>query len=119
MRWWSCGAVVATSFEQPDYPVTVPEGYRADVHGHPPAGNRDEVACRLHGRRGTEHLLGEQLTSAATVLGRDDRGEVTTANIAEKLLGCRIDPSDNACLVEDVARDAAVLQSLLDVPADT
>ena len=35
-----------------------------------------------------------------------------------KLFGCRIDPADDSRLVEDVARDADALQSLLDVAAD-
>ena len=52
------------------------------------------------------------------VLGRDDGGEVATANVAEKPLGCRIDPADDSRFVEDVARDADALQSLLDVAAD-
>ena len=43
---------------------------------------------------------------------------MATANVAEKPLGCRIDPADDPCLVEDVARDADALQSLLDVAAD-
>lgn len=109
---WTCRRDVLRATEDADYPVTVPEGYRADAHGTrlPPIETRWPVASVSGEVPST--FLGEQLTSAATVLGRDDRGEVTTANIAEKLLDCRIDPSDNACLVEDIARDADVLQSL-------
>ena len=43
---------------------------------------------------------------------------MTTANVADEPLGCRIDPPDDSCVVEDVARDANVRQSLLDVAAD-
>jgi hypothetical protein len=43
---------------------------------------------------------------------------VATANVADKLLGCRIDPPDDSGRVEDVARDADAVQSLLDVAAD-
>jgi hypothetical protein len=43
---------------------------------------------------------------------------VATANVAEKPLGCRIDPSDDSLFVEDVTRDADALQSLLHVAAD-
>ena len=43
---------------------------------------------------------------------------MATANIAEKPLGCRIDPADDSRCVEDVARDANAVQRLLDVAAD-
>ena len=43
---------------------------------------------------------------------------MATANVAEKPLGCRIDPADDSRRVDDVARDADALQSLLDVAAD-
>ena len=65
-----------------------------------------------------EYLPGEQLAGAQVVLGRDDGGEVATANVADKLLGCRIDPPDDSPCVEDVARDADAFQSLLDVAAE-
>jgi hypothetical protein len=52
------------------------------------------------------------------VLGRDDGGELATANVADKPLGGRIDPTDDSRRVEDVARDADVAKSLLDVAAD-
>jgi hypothetical protein len=120
MRRWRCGTV-GVSFEQPedaDHSFAVPERHRADLHGHPCPGGRDQDAGRLGGRRGAEHLPGEQLASAAAVLGRDNRGEVTTANVTEKPLGGRIEPPDDARVVKDVARDADVLQSLLDVTPD-
>ena len=43
---------------------------------------------------------------------------MATANVAEKPLGCRVDPADDPRFVEDVARDADALQSSLDVAAD-
>ena len=67
---------------------------------------------------GAEHLPREELAGAPAVLRRDDGGEVATANVAEKPLGCRIEPPDDSLCVEDVARDADALQSLLDVAAD-
>jgi hypothetical protein len=76
------------------------------------------VAGGIGGHGGAEHLLSESLAGTRPVLGRYDRGEVTTANVAEKLLGCRIHPSDDPRFVHDVARDVDVLQSLLDVSAD-
>ena len=118
---WQCGLLVEASLEQPedaDHPFTVHERCRADLHGHPRAGGRDQDGRRLRGRGGAEHLLGEQLAGAPAVLGRDNGGEVSTANIADESLGCRIDPPDDSRLVEHVARDADVLQSLLDVAAD-
>ena len=48
------------------------------------AGGRNQDAGRVCGRGGAEHLLGEQLAGAAAVLGRDDGGEVATANVAEQ-----------------------------------
>ena len=48
-----------------------------------------------------------------------DGGVVATANVTEKPLCCRIDPADDSRFVEDVARDADALQSLLDVAADS
>ena len=63
-------------------------------------------------------LAREKLACAQTVLGRDDRGEVATAHIANEPLGGRIDPPDQARLVEDVARDTYVLQGSFDIPAD-
>ena len=78
--------------------------------------NQDGV--RLGGRGGAEHLLGEQLAGAPAVLGRHDGGEVATADVADEPLGCRIDPPNDPGLVEDVARDGDVLQSLLDVAAE-
>jgi hypothetical protein len=59
-----------------------------------------------------------QLAGALPVLERDDGGELATANIAHKPLGRRIDPADDSRCVEDVARDADAVQSLLDVAAD-
>ena len=121
MRGWRCGAVVGAFLDQSedaDHPFTVHERHRAELHGHPRSGGRDQDAGRVCGRGGAEHLLGEQLAGAAGVLGRDDGGVVAAANVAEKPLGCRIDPADDARCVEDVARDADALQSLLDVAAD-
>ena len=121
MRGWRCGAVVGVSLQQPedaDHRFTVHQRYRADLHGHPFPGGRDENAGRLGGRGGAEHLLGEQLAGAAAVLGRDDGGEVATANVTDKPLGGRIQPPDNPGRVKDIAWDADVLQSLLDVTAD-
>ena len=43
---------------------------------------------------------------------------MATANVADKPLGGRIEPPDDSRCVEDIARDADVLQSLLDVTAD-
>jgi hypothetical protein len=43
---------------------------------------------------------------------------VATANVADELLGCRVDPTHDTRLVEDVARDADRLESLLDIAAD-
>ena len=43
---------------------------------------------------------------------------MATANIAEKPFQCRIDPADDSRCVNDVARDADALQSLLDVATD-
>jgi hypothetical protein len=40
---------------------------------------------------------------------------VATANVAEKPLGCRIDPPDDSRRVEDIAGDADAVQSPLDV----
>jgi hypothetical protein len=54
----------------------------------------------------------------ASVLGRDDGGEMATSDVAEKLLGRRVDPADDPGVVEDVARDADVFESPLDVTAD-
>ena len=96
--------------EDADHPFTVHERHRAELHGHPRSGGRNQDAGRLCSRGGAEHLLGEQLAGTAAVLGRDDGGEVATANVAEKLLGCRIDPPDDSRFVEDVARDADALQ---------
>ena len=62
MRGWRCGPVVGASLDQPedaDHPFTVFERHRADLHGHPRAGGRDQEAGRLSGRGGAEHLLGE------------------------------------------------------------
>jgi hypothetical protein len=118
MRGRRCGVVVGASLDQPedaDHPFTVPERRRADLHGHPLPGGRDEVAGRLAGQGRAEHLLSESLAGAGPVLGRDEGGEVATANVAEKPLGCGIDPADDSRLVEDVTRDADALQSLLDV----
>ncbi len=121
MRGWRCGAVVGAFLDQSedaDHPFTVHERHRAELHGHPRSDGRNQDAGRLCGRGSAEHFLGEQLAGAAAVLGRDNGGEVATANVAEKLLGCRIDPADDSCFVENVARDADALQSLLDVAAD-
>ena len=118
---WRCGRVVGVSLEQPedaDHPFAVHERCRADLHSHARAGGGNQDAGRLRGRCGAEHFLGEQLAGAAAVLGRDDGGEVATADVADKPLGCRIDPPDDARFVEDIARDADALQSLLDVAAD-
>ena len=116
-----CGPVVGAFLEQPedaDHPFTVHERHRADVHGHPGAGARNQDAGRIGGRGGAEHLPGEQLAGAAAVLGRDDGREVATANVADQPLGCRIDPANDSRRVEDVAGDADALQRLLDVAAE-
>jgi len=121
MRRRRCEALVEASLEQPedaDDAFAVHQRHRADLHGHPRAGGREQDAGRVGGGGGAEHLPGEQLAGAAAVFGCDDGCEVTTANVADKLLGCRVDPPDDSCFVEDVARDADVLESLLDVAAD-
>ncbi len=117
---WCCGLVVGVSLEQPedaDHPFTAHEWHRADLHGHPRAGGRNKDAGRVCGGL-AEYLPGEQLAGAPAVLGRNDGGEVAAANVADELLGCRIDPADDTGCVEDVARDADAAQSLLDVAAD-
>jgi hypothetical protein len=43
---------------------------------------------------------------------------VAAANVAEKPLGRRIDPANAPRRVEDVARDADAVESLLDVSSD-
>ena len=119
-----CGAVsavVGTFLQQPedaDYPFTALERDRADLHCDPFPGGRQQHAGRLSGRGGAEHLSREQLAGSPAVLGRDDGGEEATANVADKPLSRRIDPPDDARRVEDVARDADVAKSLLDVAAD-
>src|SRR6476620_201866 len=121
VRVWRRCPVVGASLEQPedtDNPFAAHQRHRADLHGHPRAGGRNQDAGRVVGGGGAEHLPEEQLAGATAVFGRDDGGEVTTANVADKLLGCRVDPPDDSCFVEDVARDADVLESLLDVAAD-
>ena len=116
-----CEQVGGAFLQQPedaDHPFTVLERHRADLHGHPLPGGRKQDAGRICGRRSAEHLLGEQLAGAPAVLGRDDGGDVATADVAEKPLGRRIDPADDSRRVEDVARDTDALQSLLDVTAE-
>ena len=108
----------SNSPKTPTTRLTAHERHGADLHGHPRAGGRDQDAGRVRGRGGAEHLPGEQLACAPAVLGRDDGGEVATANIADEPLGGRVEPPDDSRLVEHVARDADVLQSLLDVAAD-
>ena len=83
-----------------------------------PAG-RDQDSGRVCRRGGPEHLPGEQFLGTSAVLGCDDGGEMAAANVAEELLGCRIDPANDPRSVEDVARDADVFQSPLDVAADS
>ena len=39
----------------------------------------------LRGRGRADHFLGEQLARTAAVLGRDDRSEVSTADVADQL----------------------------------
>jgi hypothetical protein len=75
------------------------------------------VPARLAGHGGAEHLLRESLAGTGPVLGCDDGTELTTANVAQEPLGCRIEPPDDSCLVNDVARDEYVLQGLLNVTA--
>jgi hypothetical protein len=121
MRVWRCGPVVGAFLEQPedaDHPFTAHEPHRADLHRHARAGGRNQGAARICGRGGAEQLPREQLACAPAVLGRDDGREPATANVADKPLGCRIDPADDSRRVEDVARDADAAQSLLDVAAD-
>jgi hypothetical protein len=121
MRVWRCGCVFRALLEKPedtDHPFTVHQRHRTDLHGDPRAGGRNQDTGRIGGLGGAEHLLGEQLAGAPAVLGGDDGGELTSANVADKPLGGRIDPANDSRRVEDVARDADVLQSLLDVPAD-
>ena len=119
-----CGArsaVVRAFLQQPedaDHPFTALERHRADLHRDPLPGGRQQDAGRLRGRGGAEHLPREQLAGPAAVLGRDDRGEEATANVSDKPLRRRIDPTDDSRRVEDVARDADVAKSLLDVAAD-
>lgn len=43
---------------------------------------------------------------------------MATSDVAEQPLGCGVDPADEPLGVEDVTRDAHVLQSLLEVTAD-
>jgi hypothetical protein len=40
---------------------------------------------------------------------------VATANVAEKPLCCRIDPADDPCRIEDVARDTNAVESPLEI----
>ena len=42
---------------------------------------------------------------------------MTTADVADKPFGCRIDPPYDSRVVEDVARDTNVRQSPFDIPA--
>ncbi len=120
-----CGAMGVSSRaflqepEDADHLFAVLERHRADLHRHPLPGGRKQDAGCVCGRGGAEHLPREQLAGAPAVLGRDDGGDVATANVAEQPLGCRIDPTNDPRCVEDVARDADALQSLLDVPADS
>ena len=76
------------------------------------------MAGRFAGQGGSEHLLSESVAGAGPVLRCDEGGEVTAADVAEEPLGSRVEPPDDSRRVDDVARDADVLQSLLDVTAD-
>jgi hypothetical protein len=121
MRVRRRGCVVGEFLEQAedaDHAFTVLERHRADLHRDPLPGGRQQEAGRLRGRGGAEHLPREQLAGSAAVLGRDDRGEEATANVSDKPLRRRIDPTDDSRCVEDVTRDADVAKSLLDVAAD-
>ena len=75
MRGWGLGYVIGASFDQPedaDNRFAAHELHRADLHGHPRPGGRDEMAGRVAGRGGAEHLLSESLAGAGGVLWRDD-----------------------------------------------
>ena len=87
MRVWRCGGVVGALLEKPedtDHPFTVHQRHRTDLHGDPRAGGRNQDTGRIGGLGGAEHLLGEQLAGAPAVLGGDDGGELTSANVADK-----------------------------------
>jgi len=117
-----CRLFLGAALEEPedaDHPFALHERHRADFHDHPRAGGRNQDAGRVCGRGRAQHLPREQLTCAAAVLGRDDGGEVATANIADKPFGCSIHPPYDSRPVEDIARDTDPVQSLLDVAADS
>jgi hypothetical protein len=105
MRGWRCSWVVGALLEQPedtDHPFTAHQRHRTDLHGDPRAGGRNQDAGRIGGRGGPEDLPGEQLAGAPAVLGRDDGGELTPANVADETLGSRIDPADDSRRVEEL-----------------
>jgi hypothetical protein len=70
--------------EDSDHALAAHERYRADLDGHSRAGGGDEDAARVRRGGGAEHLPGEQLAGAQTVLGRDDRGEVAAADVPDE-----------------------------------
>jgi len=80
---------------------------------------RNEDSGRVCGRCRTKYLATENLVRTPSVLGRYDGREVPPANVADKALGCRVDPPDHPRPVEHVARDAHVVEGPLDIATDS
>src|SRR5215204_7356879 len=61
-----------------------------------------------------EEPAGENLACAASLLGRDDGGELAAGHIPDETARGGVDPADDAAGVDHVARDVDVLQRISD-----
>jgi hypothetical protein len=101
--------------EDADHLLAAMQGTRADLDDESIAVRVDERHFGIRHDRGSGDLASEDVLRVPPVLGRHHRRELFAPNVAYELHRGRVDPTDHAGSIDDVARDVDALEHALDV----
>jgi len=104
--------------EHTDHPVAAHQGHRADLDAKPLAVSRDNDGVEVGHDGVSRHLAREHLANVARLLVGDERRELPSTDVADDPLPGLVDPADDSGRIEDVSRDAHVLERGLQAGAD-
>ena len=100
--------------ENTDDVLSAKQGHGAHFDGNPTTVDTNHVdACVGHARC-ADNLSREELARSTRVLRCDDGRELPPSDIADKLLGGGVHPTDDAGGIDDVARHVDVFEHVFD-----
>jgi hypothetical protein len=104
--------------EDPDHAMTLHQRARADVDLKATAVRIQEDDLRVGHLRRAGDLAGKVLSCPASIFMGYDRGELSSAHVADKTPRRGVDPADDSGRIDHVTGDVDGLERLLDVTAD-